>query len=88
LRPARSRHCRLPGALPGKTEATCCAGCQAVAQTIIDSGLSEYYAHRTQGARQAEALPADILQQIRLYDSEELQKALCTSATKTAARLH
>lgn len=58
-----------------KTEATCCAGCQAVAQTIIDSGLSEYYAHRTQGARQAEALPADILQQIRLYDSEELQKS-------------
>lgn len=58
-----------------KTEATCCAGCQAVAQTIIDSGLSDYYAHRTQGARQAEALPADILQQIRLYDSEELQKS-------------
>ncbi|BBF85373.1 type cbb3 cytochrome oxidase biogenesis protein CcoI [Aquitalea magnusonii] len=58
-----------------QTEATCCAGCQAVAQTIIDSGLAEYYAHRTQGARQAEALPADILQQIRLYDSEELQKS-------------
>ncbi|WP_199052722.1 heavy metal translocating P-type ATPase [Aquitalea sp. ASV15] len=58
-----------------KTEATCCAGCQAVAQTIIDSGLSDYYAHRTQGARQGEVLPADILQQIQLYDSEELQKS-------------
>ncbi|WP_293762664.1 heavy metal translocating P-type ATPase [uncultured Aquitalea sp.] len=58
-----------------KTERTCCAGCQAVARTIIESGLSDYYAHRTQGANQAEALPQEVLQQIRLYDSDELQKS-------------
>ncbi|HJV06046.1 MAG TPA: heavy metal translocating P-type ATPase [Chromobacteriaceae bacterium] len=58
-----------------KTETTCCAGCQAVAKTIIDSGLADYYDHRSQEARQAEALPQELLEQIRLYDSDELQKS-------------
>lgn len=58
-----------------KSEATCCAGCQAVAQTIIDSGLGDYYAHRTEGARQAEPLPKELLDQIRLYDSDALQQS-------------
>lgn len=76
-------HCGLP--VPPDTdfpiryrqrqEAACCAGCQAVAQTIIDAGLSDYYEHRTEEARQAEPLPADLLQQIRLYDNEELQRS-------------
>ena len=44
--------------------ATCCAGCQAVAQTIIDAGLDDYYQHRTEDARRAEPLPADLLEQI------------------------
>ncbi len=51
----------------------CCAGCQAVAQTIIDSGLDDYYQHRTEGATQAEPLPAELLEQIKLYDAPELQ---------------
>lgn len=54
---------------------TCCAGCQAVAQTIIDAGLDDYYQHRTEGGRQAEALPAELLQQMQLYDNDELQKS-------------
>ncbi|WP_024302797.1 heavy metal translocating P-type ATPase [Pseudogulbenkiania sp. MAI-1] len=58
-----------------RTESTCCAGCQAVAQTIIDSGLDDYYTHRTQGATQAEALPLELLERIRLYDSDELQRS-------------
>nr|WP_199067874.1 heavy metal translocating P-type ATPase [Chromobacterium sp. ASV5] len=58
-----------------REEPACCAGCQAVATTIIDSGLSEYYQHRTEGAQRAEALPASILEQIRLYDSDELQRS-------------
>jgi Cu2+-exporting ATPase len=54
---------------------TCCAGCQAVAQTIIDAGLDDYYQHRTEGGRPAEALPAELLQQMQLYDNDELQKS-------------
>ena len=57
-----------------RDEAACCAGCQAVAATIIASGLSDYYQHRTEGAARAEALPQNLLEQIRLYDSEELQR--------------
>ncbi|MBI3146382.1 MAG: heavy metal translocating P-type ATPase [Pseudogulbenkiania sp.] len=76
-------HCGLPvpegSSFPvryrERTESTCCAGCQAVAQTIIDSGLDDYYTHRTQGAGQAEALPAELLERIRLYDSDELQRS-------------
>nr|WP_294863365.1 heavy metal translocating P-type ATPase [uncultured Pseudogulbenkiania sp.] len=76
-------HCGLPvpegASFPvryrERTESTCCAGCQAVAQTIIDSGLDGYYTHRTQGAGQAEALPLELLERIRLYDSDELQQS-------------
>ncbi|QEL55397.1 heavy metal translocating P-type ATPase [Chromobacterium paludis] len=76
-------HCGLP-VPPGahfpiryrqKEEAACCAGCQAVADTIIQSGLADYYQHRTEGAEQAAALPDAVLEQIKLYDSEELQQS-------------
>jgi len=58
-----------------RTEPACCAGCQAVAQTIVDAGLSDYYAHRTSGSQKAEPLPETLLEQIRLFDSDELQKS-------------
>ncbi|MDF0606339.1 heavy metal translocating P-type ATPase [Neisseriaceae bacterium TC5R-5] len=76
-------HCGLP--IPAtadfpvryreQAQATCCAGCQAVASTIIQSGLADYYQHRTAGARQAEPLPRELLEQIRLYDAEALQRS-------------
>lgn len=67
--------------------ATCCAGCQAVAQTIIDAGLDDYYQHRTEDARRAEPLPADLLEQIRLYDAPELQQSFvhCEGDEREAA---
>lgn len=52
---------------------TCCAGCQAVAQGIIDAGLGNYYAHRTADAQQASLPPDEILQQLKLYDLPEMQ---------------
>lgn len=63
-----------PVTYQGHAELTCCAGCQAVAQTIIDSGLSQYYAQRDQPASRSEPLPAEILEQIRLYDDPALQQ--------------
>lgn len=53
--------------------AACCAGCQAVAQTILDSGLGDYYRHRTAEARQADPLPDELLARLRLYDTPALQ---------------
>jgi len=75
-------HCGLPvpdGAhypiqFENQTKQTCCRGCQAVAQTIIDSGQGAYYTHRTAlpaTAREAEAE----LAQMGLYDLPEIQES-------------
>ncbi|MDP1864429.1 MAG: heavy metal translocating P-type ATPase [Thiobacillus sp.] len=75
-------HCGLPvpdGAhypiqFENQTQQTCCRGCQAVAQTIIDSGQGAYYTHRT-------ALPATPQQaetelaKLGLYDLPEIQES-------------
>jgi Cu2+-exporting ATPase len=58
----------------GQTKQACCHGCQAVAQTIIDSGQGAYYTHRTAlpaTAREAEAE----LAQLGLYDLPEIQES-------------
>lgn len=74
-------HCGLP--IPARVNfpvrlndhsaATCCAGCQAVAQTIIDNGLGEYYQHRQNTAGKVAPLPDEVLQQLKLYDNDEIQ---------------
>jgi Cu2+-exporting ATPase len=58
----------------GETKQACCRGCQAVAQTIIDSGQGAYYTHRTAlpaTPREAEAE----LAQLGLYDLPEIQES-------------
>ncbi|ULJ60084.1 heavy metal translocating P-type ATPase [Wielerella bovis] len=54
-------------------EPTCCAGCQAVAQGIIDAGLGNYYKNRTASAEKASLPPDEILAQLKLYDLPEVQ---------------
>ena len=75
-------HCGLP-VLEGAVfpvvyhqveQATCCAGCQAVAQSIIDAGLDYYYEQRTADADKAALPDADILAKLRLYDLPEVQQ--------------
>lgn len=53
----------------------CCAGCQSVAQTIVDSGLDGFYKHRTAPAPTAGHVLPDLLQQLSVYDEPELQKS-------------
>ena len=75
-------HCGLPvppGAYyPIKYEnhpqQTCCAGCQAVAQTIIDSGQGAYYVHRTALPVSPQQIEAE-LAQLGLYDLPEIQQS-------------
>ncbi|MCB5195140.1 heavy metal translocating P-type ATPase [Deefgea salmonis] len=52
----------------------CCAGCQAVAETIISSGLDQYYTQRQQPADRNTPLPAELLEQLALYDDPSLQQ--------------
>lgn len=74
-------HANFPVKLNGDTAATCCPGCQAVAQTIVDSGLGEYYRHRQNTAGKAEPLPDELLQQLKLYDNEEIQHSFVLNET-------
>jgi Cu2+-exporting ATPase len=82
-------HCGLPvpdGAhypiqFEGESRQTCCRGCQAVAQTIIDSGQGAYYTHRTAlpaTPKQAEAE----LAQLGLYDLPEIQESFVRVETE------
>ncbi|WP_432720562.1 heavy metal translocating P-type ATPase [Jeongeupia wiesaeckerbachi] len=56
-----------------RSEPACCAGCQAVAQSIIDAGLDAYYTQREQPADRAEPLPQALREQLKLYDDPQLQ---------------
>lgn len=76
-------HCGLPvpagldlsGQIDGQARAMCCVGCQAVAQAIVDNGLSEYYRNRDALPESPrEALPA-ILDGLKLYDHADFQRS-------------
>ncbi len=51
----------------------CCVGCQAVAQTIVDNNLTDYYRFRSAPAQKGEALIPEQLQRNKILDEESLQ---------------
>lgn len=57
----------------------CCRGCQAVAQAIVNGGLTDYYRHRTAKSGTAALDAAEVvpewLRQARLYDLPEVQQS-------------
>ncbi len=75
-------HCGLPVpeqtrhyvSVEGTARRMCCIGCEAVAQSIVDNGLTDYYRHRdAMPEPQKEALPAE-LQELGLFDHPDFQK--------------
>jgi len=56
-----------------KQQPMCCIGCQAIAQTIVDNGLSQYYAVRTEPAHKGQSLVPEQLQKNKLLDEAVLQ---------------
>lgn len=65
--------------IDGQVQPMCCPGCKAVAETIVASGLKDYYKHRTE---LPELSPADSDDQdltaretLKLYDSDALQRS-------------
>jgi len=75
-------HCGLPipagldlsVEIGGQRREMCCAGCQAVAQAIVDNGLADYYRHRdAMPESPREALP-QVLADFVLFDHPEMQK--------------
>ena len=76
-------HCGLPvpagsaftARILNEQRSLCCHGCQAVAESIVDNGLEDYYRYRTELPRTADELVPDELRQLALYDHPEVQKS-------------
>lgn len=62
----------------GTPRPACCLGCQAVAQTIIDSGNADYYRLRTDMPPTPEAALEE-LKNLKLYDIPEVQASFVSS---------
>ena len=61
--------------IAGDSRAMCCFGCQAVAQSIVDNGLQDYYRSRDALPESPrEAKPA-ILYQLAMFDHADFQKS-------------
>ncbi|MFK5914410.1 MAG: heavy metal translocating P-type ATPase [Woeseiaceae bacterium] len=80
-------HCSLPVPqnssylveINGEERPMCCPGCQAVANAIVDGGLTSFYQHRTEASPTARAAVPDVLQELTLYDKPELQGAFVST---------
>jgi Cu2+-exporting ATPase len=91
MSPAPCYHCGqpvpenldLPVSICGEKRAMCCYGCQAVAQSIVDNGLDDYYRSRDAlPETQREALP-DILDQLAMFDHADFQKSFVKALGET-----
>lgn len=60
--------------IKGEAQQMCCPGCEAVAQTIVDSGLTSYYDHRSENAEKGASLVPEQLSQLAHYDLEQIQE--------------
>lgn len=64
--------------IDGQPRPMCCPGCQAVAEAIIDSGLSDYYQHRTElpdiSPAEFDSTTIEARETLLFYDSPALQK--------------
>ncbi len=73
----------LPVTIGGQARSMCCYGCQAVAQSIVDNGLEDYYRSRDSlPESQREAMP-QILDQLALYDHADFQKSFVKELGET-----
>ena len=85
-------HCGLPVPESGHwsvrvdaiEQPMCCPGCQAVAQAIVDSGLTTYYSSRQQ---LPEGVAAPLPEALSLYDSPELAAQFTNDAGDAEAML-
>ena len=61
----------------------CCYGCQAVAQSIVENGLTDYYRSRdAMPESQREALPG-VLDQLALFDHADFQRSFVKALGET-----
>ena len=63
-----------------KPQPMCCVGCQAVAQTIVDAGLEDFYQFRTESSSQGLEIIPDLLRELEIYNDPEIQKQFVTES--------
>lgn len=63
---------RFTAVLAGEQQLFCCAGCQAVAETIFSNGLQDYYKFRTESATKVAAMPEQLLAELASFDNAEV----------------
>jgi Cu2+-exporting ATPase len=64
--------------IDGEEQSMCCPACKAVAETIIGSGLKDYYRHRTAlpeiSPQQKRIASDDVREELKLYDEIAIQQ--------------
>ena len=83
-------HCGLPVpdnaeypvVIEGVEHNMCCRGCQAVAQAIVDGGLTSFYRHRETPSGRPEELVPEELARMELYDQPALQDGFVSTDTE------
>ena len=64
--------------IDGEEQTMCCPACKAVAETIISSGLKDYYRHRTAlpeiSPQQKRVASDDVREELKLYDEIAIQQ--------------
>ena len=65
--------------IDGEAQIMCCPACKAVAETIIESGLKDYYRHRTSlpeiSPQQKRSANDDVRDELKLYDEPAIQQS-------------
>jgi Cu2+-exporting ATPase len=65
--------------IDGENQIMCCPACKAVAETIIGSGLKDYYRHRTAlpevSPQQKRNASNDVREELKLYDEMAIQQS-------------
>ncbi|MEE9352284.1 MAG: heavy metal translocating P-type ATPase metal-binding domain-containing protein, partial [Thiotrichaceae bacterium] len=80
-------HCGLPVPddlhlqveIDGEERDMCCTGCEAVANAIVQNGLTSFYTYRTKNSDK----PQDLIpKELQVYDNDLLQKSFVRSANE------
>jgi len=74
-------HCGLPAPevnyyaeINDQQQLMCCAGCKAVAEAIVASGMASYYSVRESSAQTAKELVPEFLTTLQVYDNPKVQQ--------------
>jgi Cu2+-exporting ATPase len=77
--------------IDGENQTMCCPACKAVAETIIGSGLKDYYKHRTAlpeiSPKQKRTASGDVREELKLYDEIAIQHPFVIRTTNEQQKI-